>query len=279
MNYTVKTRPRRAFGKRPPAPRKPKGKPGRLFVGAHGGGSEPSRGCLPLAHPRALPAVVVSDRRSPSAMFELPFECWGVQIRLPLTKCHPHHSRITSAPPPHWLPLALLPRYLRATPAKHGGSAARPLLIFRSTTLLRSSLRSLAKAKKNVEVRTLSPSPRIRAAWTRSPAPENAATCASPLPSLSPSPWLRAAPSRPPAPARAAVCARRAKTPSAARQRTNDRVRALVTSRRAWVARECVGERGSNGASVNLFPHRSRSPNGKGKHATHRRQQTTELAQ
>ena len=39
-----------------------------------------SRGCLPLAHPRALPAVMVSDRRSPSAMFEFPFEClaWGV---------------------------------------------------------------------------------------------------------------------------------------------------------------------------------------------------------
>ena len=30
--------------------------------------AKPSRGCLPLAHPRALPAVLVSDRRSPSAM-------------------------------------------------------------------------------------------------------------------------------------------------------------------------------------------------------------------
>ena len=39
MNYAMKTRPRRAFGKRPPAPRKPKGKPGRPFVGAHGGGT------------------------------------------------------------------------------------------------------------------------------------------------------------------------------------------------------------------------------------------------
>ena len=41
--------------------------------------AKPSRGCLPLAHPRrALPAVVVfSDRRSPSAMCEFPFECWG----------------------------------------------------------------------------------------------------------------------------------------------------------------------------------------------------------
>ena len=40
MNYAIKTRPRRAFGKRPPAaPRKPKGKPGRPFVGAHGGES------------------------------------------------------------------------------------------------------------------------------------------------------------------------------------------------------------------------------------------------
>ena len=36
-----------------------------------------SRGCLPLAHPRALPAVVLSDRRSPSAMCEFPFEWWG----------------------------------------------------------------------------------------------------------------------------------------------------------------------------------------------------------
>ena len=39
---------------------------------------KPSRGCLPLAHPRALPAVVNSDRRSPSAMCESPFEWWGV---------------------------------------------------------------------------------------------------------------------------------------------------------------------------------------------------------
>ena len=34
----MKTCPRRAFGKRPPAPRNPKRKPGRPFVGAHGGG-------------------------------------------------------------------------------------------------------------------------------------------------------------------------------------------------------------------------------------------------
>ena len=39
--------------------------------------AKPSRGCLSLAHPRALPAVVVSDRRSPSAMYEFPFGCWG----------------------------------------------------------------------------------------------------------------------------------------------------------------------------------------------------------
>ena len=39
--------------------------------------AKPSRGCLPLAHPRAPPAVVVSDRRSPSAMCEFPFECLG----------------------------------------------------------------------------------------------------------------------------------------------------------------------------------------------------------
>ena len=47
MNYAVKKRPRRAFGKRPPAPRKPKGKPGRPFVGAHGGGSQ--KGQMPCA--------------------------------------------------------------------------------------------------------------------------------------------------------------------------------------------------------------------------------------
>ena len=39
--------------------------------------AKPSRGCLPLAHPRALPSVIISDRRSPSAMCEFPFECWG----------------------------------------------------------------------------------------------------------------------------------------------------------------------------------------------------------
>ena len=39
--------------------------------------AKPSRGCLPLAHPRALPAVVFSDRRSPSAMCEFLFGCWG----------------------------------------------------------------------------------------------------------------------------------------------------------------------------------------------------------
>ena len=36
-NKNPPTRLRRAFGKRPPAPRKPKGKPGRPFAGAHGG--------------------------------------------------------------------------------------------------------------------------------------------------------------------------------------------------------------------------------------------------
>ena len=39
--------------------------------------AKPSRGCLPLEHPRALPAVFLSDRRSPSAMCEFPFEWWG----------------------------------------------------------------------------------------------------------------------------------------------------------------------------------------------------------
>ena len=38
VNCTIKARPRRAFGKRPPAPTKPKGEPGRPFVGARGGG-------------------------------------------------------------------------------------------------------------------------------------------------------------------------------------------------------------------------------------------------
>ena len=40
--------------------------------------ASPTRGCLPLAHPRALPAVVYSDRRSPSAMHELPFGNLGL---------------------------------------------------------------------------------------------------------------------------------------------------------------------------------------------------------
>ena len=51
MNYAIKKRLRRAFGKRPPpAPGNPKGKPGRPFVGARGGGptkpmtKPPSRG-------------------------------------------------------------------------------------------------------------------------------------------------------------------------------------------------------------------------------------------
>ena len=39
--------------------------------------AKPSRDCPPLAHPRALPAVILPDRRSPSAMFEIPFECCG----------------------------------------------------------------------------------------------------------------------------------------------------------------------------------------------------------
>ena len=43
--------------------------------------AKPSRGCLPLAHPRALPAVILSDRRSPSAMCEFPFGCWGCVLR------------------------------------------------------------------------------------------------------------------------------------------------------------------------------------------------------
>ena len=39
--------------------------------------AKPSRGCLPLAYLRAPPAVILSDRRSPSAMCEFPFEWWG----------------------------------------------------------------------------------------------------------------------------------------------------------------------------------------------------------
>ena len=49
--------------------------------------AKPSRGCLPLAHPRALPAVVVSDRRSPSAMCEFPFEWWECDVRLLFLLC------------------------------------------------------------------------------------------------------------------------------------------------------------------------------------------------
>ena len=37
-NCAIKTRPRRAFGKRPPAPQKTEGKPGRPFAEARGGG-------------------------------------------------------------------------------------------------------------------------------------------------------------------------------------------------------------------------------------------------
>ena len=39
--------------------------------------AKPSRGCLLLAHSRAPPAVILSDRRSPSPMCEFPFGCWG----------------------------------------------------------------------------------------------------------------------------------------------------------------------------------------------------------
>ena len=46
-NCTIKTRPRHAFEKRPPAPRKPKGKPGRPFFGARGGGSNLTFKLLP----------------------------------------------------------------------------------------------------------------------------------------------------------------------------------------------------------------------------------------
>ena len=71
MNYAIKNRPRRAFGKRPPAPRKPKGKPGRPFAGAHGGGGGSGRGDRPWVHsPRAEgPGLVkVGGRaRSPGA--------------------------------------------------------------------------------------------------------------------------------------------------------------------------------------------------------------------
>ena len=51
--------------------------------------AKPSRERLPLVHPRALPAVVVSDRRSPSAMFDFPFECWGC-----ITHDARHHAHV-----------------------------------------------------------------------------------------------------------------------------------------------------------------------------------------
>ena len=47
-----------------------------------------SRGCFPLAHPRALPAVMVSDRRSASAMYEFPFECRGPGVCVAVTLFH-----------------------------------------------------------------------------------------------------------------------------------------------------------------------------------------------
>ena len=40
MNYATDPPTRRAFGKRPPAPINPKGKPGRPFAGARGGAVE-----------------------------------------------------------------------------------------------------------------------------------------------------------------------------------------------------------------------------------------------
>ena len=65
-NCTIKTRPRRAFGKRSPAPRKPKGKPGRPFVGAHGGGSSPMCRLVGVnylrAHTRTRASCVGSDK-------------------------------------------------------------------------------------------------------------------------------------------------------------------------------------------------------------------------
>ena len=64
---TIKTRPRRrAFGKRPPAPRKPKGKPGRPFFGARGGGLGDEQGTSHLSAVREttwLRAARVRRRR------------------------------------------------------------------------------------------------------------------------------------------------------------------------------------------------------------------------
>ena len=61
-NCAIKNRPRRAFGKRrPPAPRKPKGKPpGRPFAGAHGGGSD--SGTDDFVLPGELKACVYKPR-------------------------------------------------------------------------------------------------------------------------------------------------------------------------------------------------------------------------
>ena len=58
--------------------------------------AKPSRACLPLAHPRAPPAVVVSDRRSPSAMFGFPFECLGCRKPVHNTATQPGNKGQTS---------------------------------------------------------------------------------------------------------------------------------------------------------------------------------------
>jgi len=41
---------------------------------------------IPLAHPRALPAAILSDRRSPSAMCDFPFQCLGCRELPPPAK-------------------------------------------------------------------------------------------------------------------------------------------------------------------------------------------------
>ena len=81
--------------------------------------AKPSRGCLPLAHPRALPAVVLSDRRSPSAMCEFPCGWWG---------CAP---RMAPRPPPPPPPTPLPPsRKKHKRPPKTRNHTTRTTALF-----------------------------------------------------------------------------------------------------------------------------------------------------
>ena len=82
--------------------------------------AKPSPRCLPLAHPRALPAVVDSDRRSPSAMYEFPFECWGCERTHPAARKRFLNTAGTFR-------FSLVRGITRSWPPRPGGYTARDL--------------------------------------------------------------------------------------------------------------------------------------------------------